>query len=117
VRNTDADAMTLKHFHVTKVQRKVTEKNITLHPPRYRSDSIKKMNIGTRSSRRTAYHPVASHGIVKISVMIDVILYNFSNVVLSSIASFHSRSNHRDTVTIMKNKHSWMVMDKIRTIR
>jgi hypothetical protein len=57
VRNTDAVAMMLKNLHVTKVHRKVVEKNMTPHPPRYRNDSIKKINIGALSSRRTANHP------------------------------------------------------------
>ena len=34
VRNTEAEAMTEKNRHVTKVHRKVVEKNITPHPVR-----------------------------------------------------------------------------------
>jgi len=34
VRRTEAEAIMLKNLHVIKVQRKVVEKNMTLHPPR-----------------------------------------------------------------------------------
>jgi hypothetical protein len=62
VKATDADAMTEKKRHVTKVQRKVVEKNITPQPARYTTEMTRKPNIGRRSSRRTETHPRHSQG-------------------------------------------------------
>ena len=49
------------------------------------------------------------------SVMKDVTLYSFCNDARSPITLFMSWSTHNETVTIIKNRESWMVIERKRT--
>lgn len=57
IRMTDSIVTTLKKRHVTKVQRKVGESNMTPHPTIYKQDRTKNTTIGILSSLRTANQP------------------------------------------------------------
>ena len=57
VKSTEADVMIEKNLQSLNVQRKLVDANIAPQPQKYKNDMIKKISIGTLSSRRTATHP------------------------------------------------------------
>lgn len=57
VKNTDAEDTMPKKFQVTKVQRKVVDKNMTPQPARYKTDRPRKAIIPSLNSRRTENQP------------------------------------------------------------
>lgn len=53
----EVEAMMLKNVHSLNNQRKVSERNITLQPNKYITESVRKRSIATLNSLRIATHP------------------------------------------------------------